>query len=169
MRSVSHLVLQMCQKTLATAPVIGLDHGFMPSSSFVVSMLYIFLLGFLISLYTNILFVIATTLHLYTFQYSTYLFSCQYIANNPSKFFQPFTLILNAYTILMGKYEGSNHLYDVGVDGMVTLKWLLKTSDEMVWAGFVRLFFFFHQGPRHTLQMHRSLEAYCETLGPPMI
>jgi len=23
------------------------------------------------------------------------------------------------------------------------------------------------QGPRHTPQMHRSLEAYCATLGPP--
>ena len=25
------------------------------------------------------------------------------------------------------------------------------------------------QGPRHTPQMHRSLEAYCATLGPPLI
>lgn len=32
-------------------------------------------------------FVITTTLHLYTFHFSTYLFSCQYIANTPSSFF----------------------------------------------------------------------------------
>lgn len=72
---------------LAAVPVFGLDRGFMPSSSFLVSMLYIFLLRFFIALSSDILFVVATTLHLHTFRFSTYLFFCQYIVNIPSKFF----------------------------------------------------------------------------------
>jgi hypothetical protein len=31
-----------------------------------------------------------------------------------------------AYTVLMRRREGKNHLKDIGVDGRVILKWILK-------------------------------------------
>jgi hypothetical protein len=34
----------------------------------------------------------------------------------------------NAYKALMGKSEGGNHLEDLGVDGSITLKWILRNA-----------------------------------------
>ena len=38
-----------------------------------------------------------------------------------------------------GVCEGKNHLEDVGVDGMVILKWPLKKWDKGAWAGLIWL------------------------------
>lgn len=68
--------------------------------------------------------------HYTSFVYFSFLnlpLSCQCIANTLSKFFLCSTLIWNAYRILLGNRQGIDHLNDVGVDEMVTLKWLLKT------------------------------------------
>jgi hypothetical protein len=32
----------------------------------------------------------------------------------------------NAYNISVGKYEGKNHLEDLGVDGKLILEWILE-------------------------------------------
>jgi hypothetical protein len=33
--------------------------------------------------------------------------------------------IRNAYKIVVGKYEGKNYSEDLGVDGRITLEWIL--------------------------------------------
>jgi len=75
----------------------------MPSSSFLVSMLYVFLLRFFIPLSTDTLFVVATTLHLHTFHSSTYLFFCQYIVNTPTMFFSTFHISLQCIQNFVGE------------------------------------------------------------------
>jgi hypothetical protein len=36
--------------------------------------------------------------------------------------------IRNAHTISVGKPEGKNHLEDLSVNGMITLKWILRDT-----------------------------------------
>jgi hypothetical protein len=40
----------------------------------------------------------------------------------------------NAYKILFRKPEGKNHSEDLGVDGMVILKWMLGKQGWRVWT-----------------------------------
>jgi hypothetical protein len=46
---------------------------------------------------------------------------------------------LNAYRILVGKPEGTNHWEDQDVGGWTILKWILKRQDGMVWIGLIWL------------------------------
>jgi hypothetical protein len=38
------------------------------------------------------------------------------------------------YRVLMGKHEGKNHLRDPGVDRSITLKWIFRKWDVVVWT-----------------------------------
>jgi hypothetical protein len=40
-----------------------------------------------------------------------------------------------AYTVLVRKPEGKNHLGDPGVDGRIILRWFFRKSDVGVWTG----------------------------------
>jgi hypothetical protein len=41
-----------------------------------------------------------------------------------------------AYTILVGKPEGKNHLEHIGIDRRIILKWIFKKWDGEAWTGF---------------------------------
>jgi hypothetical protein len=43
----------------------------------------------------------------------------------------------NANMTLIGKPEETHHLADLGVDGRIMLKWILKQQDARVWTGFI--------------------------------
>jgi hypothetical protein len=40
----------------------------------------------------------------------------------------------NAYSFLVRKHEGSHHMNDIGMDGMVILKWIVMKYGEWIWA-----------------------------------
>jgi hypothetical protein len=44
--------------------------------------------------------------------------------------------MINAYTVLVGKPERSDHLEDLGVD-RITLKHILKRHGVREWTGFI--------------------------------
>ena len=44
-----------------------------------------------------------------------------------------------AYRVLVWKPEGNNHLEDLGVDGSIILKKILKIWDGEAWTGLIRL------------------------------
>jgi hypothetical protein len=41
------------------------------------------------------------------------------------------------YRVWMGSSEGKNHLEDLGVDGRIILKWIMKKWDQGAWAGWL--------------------------------
>jgi hypothetical protein len=42
--------------------------------------------------------------------------------------------VTNAYSVLVGKPEGKNHLEDLGVDGRIILECILRKQGEKVWT-----------------------------------
>jgi hypothetical protein len=47
--------------------------------------------------------------------------------------------VKGAYNILVGKPEGRNHWKDLGIDGGVTLRWILGKQGLGMWIGFIWL------------------------------
>jgi hypothetical protein len=45
----------------------------------------------------------------------------------------------NTHRFLMAKPEGQKSLYDLRVNGSITLKWILKKWDNVAWAGLIWL------------------------------
>jgi hypothetical protein len=45
----------------------------------------------------------------------------------------------NVYKILVRKPDGERPLEDLGVDGRITLKWILKNEGKSVWTAFIWL------------------------------
>jgi hypothetical protein len=45
----------------------------------------------------------------------------------------------NVYRILVGKLKGRNCLEDLGVDGRIILKWIIRKQGWMVWIRFIWL------------------------------
>jgi hypothetical protein len=45
----------------------------------------------------------------------------------------------DVYRFLVRKTGGQNHLEDLGVDGRITLKWILKEWDGAAWTGLICL------------------------------
>jgi hypothetical protein len=45
----------------------------------------------------------------------------------------------NAHTILVGKPEGKRHSEELGVDGRIILKWILRKLGWKLWTGFIWL------------------------------
>jgi hypothetical protein len=45
----------------------------------------------------------------------------------------------NANNVLVAKHERKNHLGNLGVDGKIILKSILKKYEGNVWAGLIRL------------------------------
>jgi hypothetical protein len=46
---------------------------------------------------------------------------------------------IGAYTVFVGKHKGKVGLDDLGADGGLVLKWILKTGDRKVWSEFIWL------------------------------
>jgi hypothetical protein len=47
--------------------------------------------------------------------------------------------VRNSYKILVGKPEVKDHLKVLGIDGKITLKWILGKRDGKVWTGCIWL------------------------------
>ena len=44
-----------------------------------------------------------------------------------------------AHTVLVGRPKGKNHMEDLGIDGRIILRWILKKWDVEAWAGLIWL------------------------------
>jgi hypothetical protein len=47
--------------------------------------------------------------------------------------------IRDSFRVFVEEPEGKDHLGDIGLDGVILLKWILKKQGRRLWTGFIWL------------------------------